>query len=341
MHFPAGTRIKQVASGFANVVLLSDGTVWVTGRNQEGEAGNGTESAALTTPTKASISGVIEIATKKYTVYALKSDGTVWSWGYGVWGNLGNGTTSGSDLPVRVSGLSNVVHVTSEADDGLALLSDGTVWAWGDNSSGQLGNNTVCTPNSNCVGSKVPVQVHGPGNNGVFSGITEIAGGDLFALARKSDGTVWAWGSDNLGQAGDGGYSNKTTPIAVHAPGSSSALSGVVAVSAGGDHGMALQSGGTLVTWGYNADGEVGNGSAGGNVLPTAVLTQVTAMAGGDTHSLAVKSDGSVWAWGENSSGELGVGTIGGAHTSPTRVALQATAVAVAAGQESSILIAK
>src|SRR5437773_924820 len=64
--------------------------------------------------------------------------------------------------------------------------------------------------------------------------------------------------------------------------------------------------------WGYNANGELGDGTATNRYAPVQVsgLTGVTAIAGGYNHSLAILSDGTVWAWGSNALGQLGDGTI-------------------------------
>jgi Regulator of chromosome condensation (RCC1) repeat len=98
---------------------------------------------------------------------------------------------------------------------------------WGDNGVGQLGNggtNVVIRP------AEAP---------GLDSGITQIAAGNEFALARHADGTVWAWGADDHGELGNG----TTTGVlgATPAPVQVTGLSGVTQISAGYSHGLAIQ----------------------------------------------------------------------------------------------------
>src|SRR5262249_35065365 len=91
------------------------------------------------------------------------------------------------------------------------------------------------------------------------------------------------------------------------------APSGVISISAGGSHAMALKSGGTVWAWGFNGSGQVGDGTFNQQLLPVQVaapvgagfFTGASAIAAGSTFSLAVKSDGSVFAWGANNAGQL------------------------------------
>jgi alpha-tubulin suppressor-like RCC1 family protein len=329
VDLPAGTRIKQIAAGsHMSEVLEANGTVWGAGRDYEGEMGNGTiSSAGVDVPTQASITGVAAIAAGQYTVYALKNDGTVWAWGFNAHGELGDGSVSDQSLtPVQVVGLSNVVAVAGEEFGGLALRSDGTVWAWGYNANGELGNGTTNE-------STTPVQVQG------LTGVTAIAGGMSFGLARRSDGTVWAWGSDSGRQLGISSWADQSTPVEVLAPGGGSPLTGVIAIAAGSGQAFAIRSDGSLVAWGYNGDGEIGNNNAPTDADPTVVLTGVEAVAGGWSHTLALKQNGTLWAWGSNSDGELGIGSSGGQENAPVQVNISGTVVAIAAGQGASIAL--
>jgi len=329
MDFPSGTRIKQIAAGSnMSEALEANGTVWSTGRNYEGEMGNGTISATgVDTPTQASITGVASIAAGQYTVYALKNDGTVWAWGFNGNGALGNGSVNDQSLtPVQVAGLSNVVAVAGEQFGGLALRSDGTVWAWGYNANGELGNGTTAE-------STTPVQVQG------LTNITAISGGQSFGMARRSDGTVWAWGSDSGRQLGISSWADQHTPVEVLAPGGGSPLTGVIAIATGSGQALALRSDGSLVAWGYNGDGEVGNNNAPSDADPTVVLTGVRSIAAGWSQSLALKQDGTLWAWGSNTNGALGIGTSGGQKNTPVQVHLSGTVIAIAGGQGASMAL--
>ncbi|TVM03962.1 MAG: RCC1 repeat-containing protein [Candidatus Brocadia sp. WS118] len=181
----------------------------------------------------------------------------------------------------------------------LALKPDDTVWAWGRNDYGQLGNGT--TGNSN-----VPVLVGGgTSQTNNFHDVLSIAGGWLYSMALKSDGTVWTWGRNDFGQLGDGTTNNSTVPVQVNK------LTGVTAISAGGFHCLALKSDGSVWSWGRNDFGQLGNGTTINSTVPVQVnkLTGITAISAGGFHCLALKSDGSVWSWGRNDFGQLGNGT--------------------------------
>jgi alpha-tubulin suppressor-like RCC1 family protein len=215
---------------------------------------------------------------------ALLSNGTVMAWGDNSYGELGNGTTTNSDIPVPVSGLSGVTAVTAGGDDSLALLDDGTVVAWGDNSYGELGNGTTTSSDS-------PVAVSG------LSGVTAVSAGLEHALALVSGGRVMAWGNDDAGQLGDGSTDGiSETPVAV------TGLTGstVTAVSAGLDHSLGLLSDGTVVAWGDNGAGELGNASEVNSDTPVVVsdLANVTAISAGSNFSLALSSTEHVYSWG-------------------------------------------
>jgi YD repeat-containing protein len=135
---------------------------------------------------------VVSVAAGAYHTLALKSDGTVWAWGYNAQGQLGNGNTTSQRAPVQVTGLSGVSAIASGDTHSIALKSDGTVSTWGNNGLAQLGDGAVTPSEVN------PVSVS------TVTGMSSTGGGNAFSLARKSDGTVWAWGLNTSGQLGDG-----------------------------------------------------------------------------------------------------------------------------------------
>jgi alpha-tubulin suppressor-like RCC1 family protein len=234
------------------------------------------------------------------------------SWGWNANGQLGNNSTSNSLVPALVNtggALSGktTIAVAAGSFHSLALCGDGTLVAWGDNSFGQLGNNSTAQGN-------VPVAVD---QTGVLAGkkVIAVAGGQLHSLALCSDGLVAAWGNNSLGQLGNNSTTDSLVPVAVSTTG---ALAGkvVVAIAAGSAHTLALCSDGTVVAWGNNGEGELGNGSTTQSNVPVAVNTSgvlagrtVTAVAAGNYHSLVACADGTVHAWGSNSSGQLGNGS--------------------------------
>jgi alpha-tubulin suppressor-like RCC1 family protein len=227
------TGVTAIAAGdFHSLALKSDGTVWAWGYNYYGQLGDGT-STQQTSPVQVKgpnnqgfLTGVTAISAGNYHSLALKGDGTIWAWGYNDYGVLGDGTSTQQTTPVQVSGLTGVTAIVAGGYHSLALESDGTIWGWGYNGYGALGDGTT-------VARTTPVQVSG------LSGVTAVAaargdGGGYHSLALKSDGTVWAWGSNVSGQLGGGRTGVRTTPLQV------SGLSGVIAIAGGMDHSLAI-----------------------------------------------------------------------------------------------------
>jgi alpha-tubulin suppressor-like RCC1 family protein len=159
----------------------------------------------------------------------------------------------------------------------------------------------------------------------------QIAAGDYHTVALKSDGTVWAWGYNSSGQLGESPYTimKRTTPAQV----SSKILNSVTAVAAGSSHTIALRSDGTVLAWGHNSYGQLGDGTTTWRDTPVQVsgLSGVTAIAGGTFYTVALKLDGTVWAWGDNSSGQLGDGTTTN-KTTPVQVTGLSGIAAIAVG---------
>jgi alpha-tubulin suppressor-like RCC1 family protein len=286
--------------------LRSAAVSW--GDNQHGQLGAGSSTGSLGSETYVGVSGLSNGAAQvsaglDSNSVAVRTDGTVWTWGDGL--ELGNGSTADSTVPVQVPGLAGVTRVSAGFGFDLALRSDGTVWAWGLNFYGQLGDG-----NSD-ESALTPVQVGG------LTGVTQIAAGNGFGLALRSDGTVWAWGFNGFGELGDGNTVNVDVPVRI------GGLSGVTQIAAGASSAMAAQ---TLVfkglnlwsvwTWGYNHFGQLGDGTTTEHNTPEQVagisVPTVAQIAVGGGYSMVLGSDGSLWGWGENADGEVGLG-----NTSP------------------------
>ncbi|HYF96333.1 MAG TPA: hypothetical protein VD969_29350 [Symbiobacteriaceae bacterium] len=322
----------QAAQGWEHTALLkADGTVWAWGQNYFGGLGNDTTVDSGTPVPVMDLTGVKAIAAGGHKTLALKADGTVWAWGDNSYGQLGNGSTAHSSKPVPVQGLTGVKAIAAGVLHAAALKSDGTVWTWGYGGYGGLGNGD----SGPSAMSLTPVPV--TGLTGVKAIFASAIAGRTYAL--KSDGTLWAWGENGQfgGLLGDG-----TTVELAATPVQVTGLSEVTAVATGASHTIALRSDGTVWAWGYNTDGQFGNGSTSGSPVRTPAqvpgLTKVTAIAAGYSHSLALRSDGTVWTWGGNSQGQLGDGSTD-SRTSAARVAGLRDVVQIGAGQSFSVAV--
>ncbi len=287
------------------VALKSDGTVWTWGNNEHGQLGIGTLDKMSSVPVRVpDLDDVVAIAAGSLHTMALKSDGTVWTWGYNYYGQLGNGTTGSSSVPVQVSSLNGVVAISAKYLQSVALKSDGTVWTWGSNFYGQLGYDT--DRKSNPTPRQVPK----------VKGIVSIAQGQLFTAALASDGTVWTWGLNMFASLGNGtsGQQNEffEPQQVLYNINPSKVLNGVVAISAGQGHALALLSDGTVWGWGDNAYGQLGNGTFTSRPFAARLDLDgvIVAIGTGKYHSVAIKNDGTVWTWGYNGSYRLGYKTL-------------------------------
>jgi alpha-tubulin suppressor-like RCC1 family protein len=131
-----------------------------------------------------------------------------------------------------------------------------------------------------------------------------VAAGDEFTVAVRRDGTLWAWGSNDWGQLGDGTFTARTSPEQI------GTATDWASVAAGYSHTVAIRSDGTLWAWGYNNDGQLGDGTTTNNTSPEQIgtATDWASVTAGHQHTVAIRSDGTLWAWGDNSLGQLGDG---------------------------------
>src|SRR2546426_4296381 len=166
--------------------------------------------------------------------------------------------------------------------------------------------------------------------------VTRVVAGYGHSLFQRSDGSLWGMGWNWAGQLGDGTTNSSATNDIVWPERIIS--DNVVAIAAGTEHSLFLKSDGSLWTMGYNAEGQLGDGTTSNRSSPVKIISEkVTAIAAGGFHSLFLKSDSSLWAMGLNASGQLGDGTTSDRH-SPVKV-VSTNVVAIAAGFEHSLLI--
>jgi alpha-tubulin suppressor-like RCC1 family protein len=244
---------------------------------------------------------VAEIGTSNSTEYALLTNGHLYAWGLGTKGELGDGGTLNSfTTPVRVRfprgvKIGSIPTDVMPFDTALAVDTTGHVWGWGENGGGEL-----------CLGNRKiylePVRLP-------FSNVITLAGASNHAL-YNAGGTVYACGQNLDGSLGDGSMSNSTRPVMV------AGLHGAIVTElvASFANSGALLSNGEYLDWGYNADGQLGDGRHGPPSdipVPVDLPGPVTQIAEGGSiwgngQTLVKLSDGSLWSWGADSFYQLG-----------------------------------
>jgi alpha-tubulin suppressor-like RCC1 family protein len=331
------TGSGQIAGGYGfSITLMSDGSLLAWGDNTRGQLGTnlpvgwlGQYADHVLDSAGGNFGGVAMVAAGLYHSMALRTDGTVWTWGGNTYGQLGDGTTTDRSRPAQVPGLSQVIAIAGGGYHSLALKADGTLWAWGENQYGQLGlgnTSNVATP------QQVPN----------FAGGIAIAGGGFHSLVIKQDGTVWTFGANGNGQLGTGSTqpAGPGSTVPVQAIG----VSGATSVAAGGYHSLALLANGTVMSWGYNHDGELGNGTQIDSAVPGPVsgLSGVSVLAAGAYfHSMALKANGTAWSWGWNRLSALGNAGLNGADSwVPVPVDTLTTVTSLAGGEYHSLAAA-
>ena len=215
------TTWAKVYGGFnCAMAIKTDNTLWVWGTNQHGQLGiNQPHGYMTSSPTQ--VPGTwARMANGFVANYGIRTDGTLWAMGSANYGKLGNntgGTPARRSSPVQIPG-TNWSYVKGGYYGAMATKTDGTLWVWGGNDRGQIGDNTAVQRSS-------PTQV-GSSTDWDGSAIGKLGGGGTPGCfgAVKTDGTLWAWGSNTDGGLGQNSRTGYSSPVQI--PGTWSSLTG-------------------------------------------------------------------------------------------------------------------
>ncbi len=244
------------------VALLTDGTIKSWGLNTSGQLGDSTTSQRNSPVSVLNINNAIAISAGQSHCLALLSDGTIKAWGSNTSGKLGDNTSVQKNSPVSVLNINNAIAISAGQNHSVALLSDGTIRTWGDNGTGQLGINSTTL-------SLLPVAVRTSSSDAnPLSNVIQIVASYGNTYALLSDGTIKAWGLNGNAQVGDNSTTQRTSPVTV------SNITTAVALSIAKSYSMmALLADGTLVSWGANNSGQLGDNTIIQRSIPVTVIT--------------------------------------------------------------------
>ncbi len=269
-------NIVAISARWHSLSLNKNGTLTAWGSNAGGQLGDGTGiNRYVPVPVNGPgglgvLAGIKKIAAGNIHTLALGTDNTIWAWGSNDSGQLGDNTYNTRFTPSQVYDgqgtgiLSGGIDVAAGDRHSLVLDHSGNVWAWGMNSLGQLGDNTK-------INKYLPILVKDASGIGPLNNVAAISCGLWHSIALKKDGTVWAWGYNHDGQLGINSILDSPLPVQVLGENGHGILSGVVAVSAGWKHSLALKADGSVWAWGLNDHGQLGDGANVNSLLPKRV----------------------------------------------------------------------
>lgn len=252
------------------------------------------------------LSGATQVSLGQTHACALVSGGAAKCWGYNEQGQLGDGTTTLRYDPVTVGSAAGATAVVAGAWHTCAIVAGGAVKCWGYNLASQLGNSSV-DRGAATSHSVDPVDVTS------VSGAVGLAAGTVSTCALLSSGFVKCWGRNANGQLGTATAHGETSdPVDV------GSVTGATSIAAGDLHACAIVAGGAVKCWGWNAYGQLGNGSTGGAIAnrsgwtaeEVAGISGATQIAAGARHTCALLPGRGVRCWGYNAGGQLGDGTM-------------------------------
>ncbi len=245
---PAHAYRAISAGGGFGLAIRSDATLWAWGSDSNGQLGDNGAPTGQAVPIQVDPPNTYAaVSAGDLHALAIRANGTLFAWGDNTAGKLGDGSTAQRNAPVPVDAMNTYTAVAAGGTHSLGIRANGTLLAWGDNTQGQLG-----TAGAQAT-SAVPVQV------GALASWQAVAAGTDFSAAIQTDGTLWEFGKNALGQLGDGTVTTRTSPVAVAVkPGGWTQVTAHPTATA---YVLGLQSDGTLWGWGSDANGEQGDGT--------------------------------------------------------------------------------
>ena len=300
IHTSTNWLTVSVGGGHSLAIRTGGGSLWAWGLNTIGQLGQGNTTVRSSPVQVGTDTDWSSVSAGNLHSMAIKTTGTLWAWGGNTYGKLGLGDTTNRSSPVQVGTDTNWQSVSSGGEQTMAIKTNGTLWAWG-----------LLLQTKGGIFSS-PVQI---GTDTDWSKVVVSSNSTYyydFALAIKTDGTLWAWGANNSGQLGLGDINDRISPTQVGTDTNWASL------NVGTWSSFAIKTTGSLWAWGLNATGQLGLGDIADRSSPVQVGTDTdwssVSSRGFSTstigHTLALKTNGTLWSWGSRTSGQGGVSII-------------------------------
>lgn len=281
------TNINGDTNG--NITLDTVGTNTIQARVYDNAGNTNTKSVTYTVR---ELDSLIAVGSRFSVI--VKDDGEAWSWGYNNHAQLGIGIYGNEVLsPTIVTDYSDFKNINNGHHANVAISNTGRAYIWGWNLSDMLYDD-------NSIDDDEPTYVSEIGTNAKMGDM-----GVGHTLIVTNSGNIWAMGSNNSGQIGNGSSSDVGQIIQL------STISGVDMVAAAMESSLALKTNGTVYSWGSNSEGQLGLGNLTDRSTPKQIsgLSNIKYIDMGEGTGYAVTNSGQLYAWGRNDFGQLGNGS--------------------------------
>jgi alpha-tubulin suppressor-like RCC1 family protein len=311
----------SVGSDFS-CALNSAGQAFCWGQNAAGQLGDGSYTMRFTPGPVSTALRFAKISAGNRYVCAITTTGAAYCWGANTYGTLGNGdlTVTSSRLPVAVLGGLSFSNISSGRQHACGLTVDRGEYCWGLDASGRLGDGI-----SGGI-RPFPVSIA----SGTYTW-QSLGSGDNHTCAITTTDQLYCWGSNTRGQIGDASTTDRRIAVRITDPSTH-----IMKVAGGAAHTCAIRSDRSMLCWGDNAVGQLGDGTTIQRLIPNLVFGGIRfqELALGYGHSCGIRVSTHAYCWGRNSEGRLGNGTSVDSYIPVAAFFMTAALRSIAAGAE-------
>ena len=291
-----GESLGITAGHASTCALKGDGTVWCWGDADDKRLGRDDQTDSKVPVQAITIADATQVSCHGQDAgdavcCALRANHQVMCWGHGTHGEIGNGGTSASNPPTAVMGLDDAIQVSAGSHSACAVRHTGEVACWGYRLLGRIGDGDTSGNQS----TPTPVST--------ITDAVQVAVGSEQACAVLSGGQIMCWGQETFGKLGNAsGSGTESRPVLVQG------ITNAVQVDTGWGHSCAVLADGTAKCWGYNAWGQLGDGSYSQRTSPATVtgLADAKQISAGYYNTCATTNGGSLYCWGWRFEGRVG-----------------------------------